>query len=171
MATAQLDMLTDSVYDTLLKYIKMINRVSSSNEVEKVELLHGLIEYMLTNEVIHGVIMRSKFDRFNNLLFKKLEIYRQYSLVLQNEYMMKAMDELQGIIYNNCILKCDCKCRYCLYKENTRPRGKIMLERPQFVKDESIAKLKKVAAYADGSDVVVLRRSERCLMNKRKRDE
>ena len=176
MTTAQLDILTESVYDTLLNYINIVNDVNdvySNDKERKVELLYGLVEYMLTDEVIQGIIMRSKFNKFTKILFKKLVDYRQDAFVLNHEHLMKAMDELQGIIYDNCDLKCVCKCHYCLYKENTRPRGKLMLERPQFVKDKGIAILKKVAAggaYDVDCNDGCLRRSER-LINKRKRDE
>jgi len=187
MANAQLDMLTDRVHDTLLNYINIVNRDYSSStgmkeriRVEKVELLYGLIEYILTDEVIHGIIIRTKFNNFSNILLKKLEEYRQDRLVLEHEHLMKAMDELHGIIYDNCILKRDCKSKNYLYKENTRPRGKLMLERPEFVKYESIAKLKKAAGAADAggaadaadaADAGCLRRSERLMNKKRKRDE
>jgi len=176
MTTAQLDMLTDRVHDTLLNYINIVNDVNdvySNDKERKVGLLYGLIEYILTDEVIHGIIIRTKFNNFSNILLKKMEEYRQDRLVLEHEHLMKAMDELHGIIYDNCILKRDCKSKNYLYKENTRPRGKLMLERPQFVKDESIAKLKKAAACGDacGDACGRLRRSERLMNKKRKRDE
>jgi len=173
MTTAQLDMLTESVHDTLLNYINMISNIPSNdreNKSKKVELLYGLIEYMLTDEIVHGIIMRSKFIKFNSILLKNFKDYRKDSLVLNHEYMMNAMDELEGLIYNNCALKCLCKHQYCLYKENTRPKSKVMLKRPQFVKDKSIAILKKVAADGAYGAYGCLRRSER-LINKRKRDE
>ena len=188
MTTAQLDMLTDRVHDTLLNYINIVNDVYSNDKERKVGLLYGLIEYILTDEVIHGIIIRTKFNNFSNILLKKLEEYRQDRLVLEHEHLMKAMDELHGIIYDNCILKRDCKSKNYLYKENTRPRGKLMLERPEFVKYESIAKLKKAAACdacgacgdacgdaaacdACGDACGRLRRSERLMNKKRKRDE
>ena len=101
MTTVQLDMLTQEVLPVLTGYFRLVNAVRPEEaEAQKIRLLHGLFEYMLSFEVKTGIFIRSKFKGFTALLIKKIQDYRTYDLIQENENLMKAMDELELYLHD-----------------------------------------------------------------------
>ena len=89
MTTAQLNMLTQEVMPVLIGYVELVNAVQIGAGLQKIQFLHGLFEYMLTVEVKTGIFMRSKFKSFTALIITKIQNYRTYVLVQENEDLMK----------------------------------------------------------------------------------
>ena len=98
MTSQQLDMLTEEVMANLNQYIDIVGKNKLMKE--KIHLLHGLFEYMLTPNVKSSIFMREIFKNFTAMIIKKIAEYRMCVLVQENENLMKAMDELELYIHD-----------------------------------------------------------------------
>jgi hypothetical protein len=135
MTTEQLDMLTQEVMPVLTGYFELVNAVQLGEGKQQIRFLHGLVEYMLTNEVKAGIFLRSKFKSFTALIITKLHHYRTYDLVQENEDLMKAIDELELYLH---ALAVERGGRGVRRLRQTGPHTGIMIKRLNRVKVESI---------------------------------
>jgi hypothetical protein len=135
MTTAQLNMLTQEVMPVLIGYVELVNAVQIGAGLQKIQFLHGLFEYMLTVEVKTGIFMRSKFKSFTALIITKIQNYRTYVLVQENEDLMKAMDELELYLHELAVARGG---RGVRHLRQTGPHTGIMTKRSKSVKLESI---------------------------------
>jgi hypothetical protein len=140
MTTAQLDMLTQEVMPVLTGYFELVHAVQLGEGKQQIRFLHGLVEYMLTDEVKTGIFMRSKFKRFTALIITKLHDYRKHDLVQENEDLMKAIDELELYLHELAVARGGQGVRPL---RQTGPHSGIMTKRLKQVKLASIKYLNK----------------------------
>lgn len=88
----------NEVMTKLNQYIDIVGRQKLGQE--KIQLLHGFFEYMLTPKVKSAIFMTAIFKNFIAMIIKKIAEYRMCVLVQENEDLMKAMDELELYIHD-----------------------------------------------------------------------